>query len=907
MSRLYHNGSSPGKPHWQCGFLFGRHYLPTLSRATFTLVAVLVVAGFTSAATDIAGTITSDATWTVAGSPYRLTGNTTIASGVIVTVRPKVQVIAQGNYQLTVQGKLRCLGTRSRPVVFKSTSPTTPGSWAGVYIAAGGVGWFGGTSFWAGTNCVTVDGGWAKFERCWFLYAGQDGLYVLNDATIQVETSTFAHNQRRGLYILTPDPAGTISDCIFMNNGEYPIHVKANCVGMLGSNLRFHNNGQDLIGVSCSAANDIRRTQTWQYQPLRFDLLVGSSDLLEIPQGIRLTLESGCQLIADRIEVRGTLVSGAAGQASVVIRGVNETPGCWDGIFLHANSVGQFTSTTVRLAQTALTVDDALLVYTGGVVRDCQYDGVVAFGNSRLDIANTGFHNNGRSHLRLSTLRLSGSISGCTFTGSGDYPVYARARNCFMLGAGNYYSGNTRQAVGVACDHDPDLPSSQTWYSQGVPYDLTADVGGTLLRVASGATWTLQPGVIIAGGSVDIEGELNTLGTALEPVVFTTAVQPATNGSWDGIYFHPAARGTLKHCLIKHAETGVLIQSASPRLENCIITDCADYGLFVSGTAQPTIYRSQITGNDGEGVRITGQARPNLGNLYTSGTDDDGYNSFTSNAACDIHNESPHNIRAQNNWWGTDAQGVIAARIIDGDDNPGAGLVFFRPIIPVQSNAAPVLAWSGLAGSRHDGVSPDAVDPYQYVDFRVKYQDSDGDAPAYMRLHLLKGGTEYEGSPYNLVVLPGQAGDYTAGVIYHLGLRLPAGDDYSYYFAASDGFREAGGEPTNAHPGPTVGTGGAGVLISSVTAQQAPAGNVEIRCRMLATGWVDIEVLNIAGRPVARIATGRELNSGENILLWNACSARGTKVPTGRYLIRVAATSDIGVRQQVLTPLLLRR
>ncbi len=78
------------------------------------------------------------------------------------------------------------------------------------------------------------------------------------------------------------------------------------------------------------------------------------------------------------------------------------------------------------------------------------------------------------------------------------------------------------------------------------------------------------------------------------------------------------------------------MQSASPRLEDCLITACSDYGLFVSGTAQPTIYHCQITDNDGTGVRITDQARPNLGNLYTTSTDDDGQNNFANNGGAEM-------------------------------------------------------------------------------------------------------------------------------------------------------------------------------------------------------------------------------------------------------------------------------
>ncbi len=386
------------------------------TRYLLLLPVILALPTCVAASTDISGTISSDAEWTPAGAPYHLVGNTTIVSGVTVTVRPGVEVIAQGNYQLTVQGKLRCFGLRHKPVVFKSTTPTTPGNWMGIYLTSGSVGQFFGTSFWGATNCVTVDGAWAQFDTCWFLYAGQDGLVALNDATLQVETATFAYNQRRGLYIITPDPIGNISDCVFMSNGEYPIHLKANCVGMLQDNLSFHNNGKDLIGVSCSAANDIRRSQTWKRQPLPFDMLVDSSDILEIPSGLRLTIAAGCELIADRIEVYGTLIAGQSEQAPTVIRGATEIPGCWDGIFLHPGSVAQLTNTNVRLADTAFTMDDALLSFTDGLIRDCQYDGIIAYGSSQLHIANSSFHSNGRNHLRLSGLTLTSPIPASTAT-----------------------------------------------------------------------------------------------------------------------------------------------------------------------------------------------------------------------------------------------------------------------------------------------------------------------------------------------------------------------------------------------------------------------------------------------------------------------------------------------------------
>ena len=63
-------------------------------RSRYLLVPiVLALATCVAEATDISGTISSDAEWTLAGAPYHLVGNTTIASGATVTVRPGVEVI----------------------------------------------------------------------------------------------------------------------------------------------------------------------------------------------------------------------------------------------------------------------------------------------------------------------------------------------------------------------------------------------------------------------------------------------------------------------------------------------------------------------------------------------------------------------------------------------------------------------------------------------------------------------------------------------------------------------------------------------------------------------------------------------------------------------------------------------
>jgi hypothetical protein len=64
------------------------------------------------------GTITVDTTWTVAGGPYILSNNVTVASGVTLTLEPGVIVRFNQGLGMTVQGRLLAEGTAENPIVF---------------------------------------------------------------------------------------------------------------------------------------------------------------------------------------------------------------------------------------------------------------------------------------------------------------------------------------------------------------------------------------------------------------------------------------------------------------------------------------------------------------------------------------------------------------------------------------------------------------------------------------------------------------------------------------------------------------------------------------------------------------------------------------------------------------------
>jgi hypothetical protein len=79
--------------------------------------------------------------------------------------------------------------------------------------------------------------------------------------------------------------------------------------------------------------------------------------------------------------------------------------------------------------------------------------------------------------------------------------------------------------------------------------------------------------------------------------------------------------------------------------------------------------------------------------------------------------------------------------------------------------------------------------------------------------------------------------------------------------------------------------------LMGVTCAQAEGGRMALTYALSAPARVDVEVRNIAGRMVRRVAADRDCPAGQNTLVWDGADERGTRVPAGRYLVRVTARS----------------
>jgi parallel beta helix pectate lyase-like protein/dockerin type I repeat protein len=146
-----------------------------------------------------------------------------------------------------------------------------------------------------------------------------------------------------------------------------------------------------------------------------------------------------------------------------------------------------------------------------------------------------------------------------------------------------------------------------------IGYALAGDV-----YIASGARWTIDPGVVIKlgrwavdplGSYIEINGALIADGTPDSLIVFTSSADDAFGGDtygdgalsqpvaghWYGIQFNDISSDTasrIDHCRIRYAGlagyAGLRFIHAGPTVSNTVVTSCASQAVSIEGTSTPT-------------------------------------------------------------------------------------------------------------------------------------------------------------------------------------------------------------------------------------------------------------------------------------------------------------------------------
>jgi hypothetical protein len=215
---------------------------------------------------------------------------------------------------------------------------------------------------------------------------------------------------------------------------------------------------------------------------------------------------------------------------------------------------------------------------------------------------------------------------------------------------------------------DSDILVDTTWTYAESPYLVKFASSG--LKVAEGATLTVEPGVLVRFeqyASLFVYGTLRAIGTSSLPIKFTgTSYVP---GHWLGLtiqgqdLWNRNSGSVLKHVIIEYAETNLSLMAATAHVSHCGLRYASGAGLMAAFAGGAVIESSQIVGNGGYGLENI------VGGL----------------------------ILAANNWWG-DASGPGYQECNPGGTGdeiaPGlsAGVAFSPFLLSPNQEPAPVTA-----------------------------------------------------------------------------------------------------------------------------------------------------------------------------------------------------------------------
>ncbi|MDY7079798.1 MAG: hypothetical protein SXV54_23185 [Chloroflexota bacterium] len=562
--------------------------------------------------TDVGGVITQSTTWGLAGSPYILTDNVVVTTGVTLTIEPGVVVQGQQNIQLKVLGHLSALGTETQPLTFTSATDTGSHQWEGL-LFDGGTGHlrhatvrYGGEHDGIVGSNVTVRDvltGEVRLESSQVRSTNANyGLYVENSRVV-VSDTTFANNGPSGGYALYVNTTGTaaitVTDSLFENNAGWAMRVNVENLQRVTGNS-FSGNGHDRVRIAGGAVV-AGTTLVPQTGMEGYDL----EDNLIVPDGVTLTVQPGVAVMGGNdkyLRVEGYLQAiGLISQPITFTSSADDAPEGWAGLLFDGgagvlrHAVVRFGGDDDGIARSNVTARGVL----SGVVHiessqvrgtNARYGMYVA--DSQVIVSDTLFYDNGDSADEYGLYATGAGTTTITVTNSifennGGWAMRVNVEDLQRV-TGNQFSGNGYDRVVIAGE---TILTGTTLIPQiGLEgYELEDS-----LTVTRGVTLTVQSGVAVMGRNDDylnVMGHLEAMGLPSQPITFTSSTDGGPN-EWAGLLFD-GGTGHLQYAIVRYGgdhdgveRTNVTVQNVltgEVRIESSQVRSTNDnYGLYVA-------------------------------------------------------------------------------------------------------------------------------------------------------------------------------------------------------------------------------------------------------------------------------------------------------------------------------------
>ena len=554
-----------------------------------TLVAALLLVSvmtLTNAQTNLTGgSISKDSVWTLAGSPYVVSGNVTLNAGYTLTVDSGVVVQFQSGRYLYVAGALI-----ARQAVFTSSKDTaggTPqsGDWGAIYFNNTG----------ATGRLDTCD---VKFGG-----GGTSGM-ILSSVTMTSASFTqcnILNSNSRGIYLSASDSV-TVTNCTVSNSGSAGISVTAPTMTITGGSVTSSSgNGVYLNGGTTTTVSDLSISGSTSGVGLWIGSTTSSISNCTISsssnQGLMIDHGTSANIVNTQVTA-----SGAEG----IMLGYNSTLSA----FLDSCTVSGSGSNAIRVRGVdsihATTISDyvnsGIYVYSGSaaVVACTITDPTKVTSNAGNEFP-IGIYVEANTSVNLMN-------SSITYT---QWPIWYQGQCAFVFNGTNTYANNTHMGVnlnfyGTNADFVLDTVSLPYVF----PYDFTVNTGNTMTVATTNV-------LKFNGGHLTINGALKAIASVGEKIYFTSYRDdnlPTPNsdtnadgsgtvpqwGNWYGVVFNNSSVDSacvMRRCAVYFAgggnTGGITMYDASPTVDSCDLANNY-FGAMMQYVSDPVFTNNSI-------------------------------------------------------------------------------------------------------------------------------------------------------------------------------------------------------------------------------------------------------------------------------------------------------------------------
>ena len=611
----------------------------------------------------VQGTLALSSTWpAIYDLPLGTDADLTVNQNVELTVEPNAEIWFGSWSNLNVHGALRAVGTPAAPI----TLTTYASYWGGlVYyddsddarnqldyvtlIRAGSDYYDAGIDVTAAAPTIqhtTVRDGYGYGLRArdtsltvndsTFEENGRSGAYSDN-AQLTLDNCTLRLNDDHGLevYASGTEAAPTLTGSAILSNTEYAVNVvyaEGGGLPVLAGNTVAGNGDGNVVAVRGTLGYSL----TWA---AGYELPLRVEGDLTVQNGVELTVEPGVETTFDRyagLVVHGALRAVGTPASPITFTSSSPPSVYWDGLFFDEDSddartlleyvrvtyAGYATywhsapGTGIGVYQASPTIRHTAVQYSNG-------HGLWA-ADASLALDQDTFAENKGSGIMVNNTTLT--LTATSAISNWDYAILVR--DLIDVGlpdiTGGTFAGNV-DFDGVVVDGS--LGYSMTW---PMHYALPLAVGGDStvhgLTVASGVELTLDPGTEMLFTTSDaglyVHGALRALGTASQPITFTSILDAPGTGEWEGIYFEADsddARSLLEYAVVSYAGewvsnwngdtwyTGIGAFEASPTIRHTTVRQSHGYGVRMENTGL-TLDQNTLSENERSGVLVVNGA-----------------------------------------------------------------------------------------------------------------------------------------------------------------------------------------------------------------------------------------------------------------------------------------------------------